>query len=82
MRDQSLAGLELEDLAEMKSRKLVRSINERNSTYTAAFNPSAVGMDEQKRVSEEGKKTSFVSREVYEAMKEIINLVRLDGVSD
>lgn len=35
--------LEKEDLAEMKSRKLVREINKRNASYIAHFNPSAVG---------------------------------------
>lgn len=59
---------------------MVREINQRNTSYTARFNPSAVGVKDRKSMLGENGESITFSKEIYDAMKEIFNLVKLEGV--
>jgi cathepsin B len=68
-----------DELAEWNSRRLVREINKRNSTYTVRFNPSATGMQKQKLMSDRISENTKVSNEIYQAITEMLNLVKMNG---
>ncbi|KAI6244041.1 Na+ channel, amiloride-sensitive family and Degenerin family-containing protein [Aphelenchoides fujianensis] len=67
------------DEEERAAHRLVRAINEANSTWTARFNPSAVGMEVQKQISDKMNENGKVPTDVYLALSDMLNLVRLNG---
>ncbi|CAD5234944.1 unnamed protein product [Bursaphelenchus xylophilus] len=67
--------------AEEESERLVRRLNEwPRKRWMARFNPDAVGMAEQKRLSDRMTEGNNITTDLYMVMTDMLNTVRLNGI--